>query len=267
MSRAAACLASAIVSAVLACGGSGAAPQVTSPSANGGTTPPASARRLLVVTHTAGFRHSSIAVAESTIQQIGADSGLYQTDFCRTADDVRRLLTKEALAPYAAVFFANTTGDLGIPDIAAFLQWIEAGGGFLGAHSASDTYHESPAYLAMLGGEFNGHGAIVEADVRVNDAANPIVAHLAPRFRLTDELYRFAGFDPARVTVLLSLDRVPADGLGDAGAPADLPMAWQRSYGAGRVFYTAFGHREEVWQDARFRQHVREAIRWAIAAR
>jgi type 1 glutamine amidotransferase len=41
-------------------------------------------------------------------------------------------------------------------------------------------------------------------------------------------------------------------------------MAWHRAYGEGRVFYTAFGHRQEVWQDPRFQQHVREAIRWVL---
>lgn len=258
-------IASAVIASALACGSGGQmATQTTAPSPVGGT---GATKRLLVVTHTTGFRHGSIPVAESTLQEIGTTSGIYQTEFCRTADDVKRMLTRDALDRFAAVFFANTTGNLELPDLAAFLKWIEDGGGFIGAHSASDTYHESPEFIAMLGGEFSGHGSIVEADVRVNDPADPSVAHLAPRFRITDELYRFTRFDASRVQVLLSLDRIPPDGLGDAGAPADLPMAWRRTYGKGRVFYTAFGHRDEVWQDARFRQHLREAIRWTIADR
>jgi type 1 glutamine amidotransferase len=219
---------------------------------------------LLVVTHTAGFRHGSIPVAEATLRDIGAASGLYETEFCRTLDDVQRMLTKDALARFDAVFFANTTGSLGIPDLDAFLAWIAEGGAFLGAHSASDTYHESAAYLTMLGGEFQTHGAIVETEVVVDDASHPAVAHLAPRFRITDELYRFSRNSRANLRVLLSLDRNPNDGVGAAGQPADLPMAWHRMHGQGRVFYTAFGHRDEVWQDARFREHLRQAIRWVM---
>ena len=162
------------------------------------------------------------------------------------------------------MFFANTTGTLGIPDLRRFIDWVAAGHGFLGAHSASDTYHDAPEYLTMLGGEFLTHGAIAEADVRVDEPSQPSVAHLAPRFRITDELYRFTRFNRAEVTVLLSMDRNPDDGLGRAGDPADLPLAWIKSVGSGRVFYTALGHRDEVWQDPRFQQHLLEAIRWAL---
>jgi uncharacterized protein len=116
----------------------------------------------------------------------------------------------------------------------------------------------------MLGGEFETHGAIVETDIRVDDPADPSVAHLSPRFRITDELYRFSHNSRANVHVLLSMDHVPPDGIGDAGAPADLLMAWRKDYGRGRVFYTALGHREEVWQDPRFQQHLLGALRWAL---
>jgi len=77
-------------------------------------------------------------------------------------------------------------------------------------------------------------------------------------------LYRFARNSRSSVHVLLSMDRVPPDGVGEAGAPADLLMAWRKDYGRGRVFYTAFGHRDEVWQDGRFQQHLLGALRWIL---
>jgi uncharacterized protein len=253
-----------LVAAIIACGKSASPPPAQNP---GAPTPPITpsgpASHLLVVSHTTGFRHDSIPTAEAALRAIGVESGLFDTEFCRTADDVRARLTPAGLASVDAVFFANTTGNLGIPDVGAFLSWIAGGKGFLGAHSASDTYHDAPEYLAMLGGEFVTHGAIVEADVRVNDASNPAVAHLAPRFRISDEWYRFRAAGTG-LTVLLSFDRNPADGVGTGGEPADLPLAWQKSYGSGRVFYTAMGHRSEVWDDTRFRRHLLEAIRWAL---
>jgi uncharacterized protein len=221
------------------------------------------AARLLVVTHTAGFRHDSIPAAEAALRTIGEESGLFTAEFARTGPEVAARLTPDALASVDAVFFANTTGRLGIADMGAFLAWIRAGRAFLGAHSAADTYHDSPEFLAMLGGQFETHGAIVEAEVRVTDPAHPAVAHLAPRFRMTDEWYRFRETAPDRA-VLLSFDRVPADGVGPAGAPADLPLAWHKPYGGGRVFYTALGHGAEVWDDPRYRRHLREAIRIAL---
>jgi uncharacterized protein len=229
------------------------------------TPPPSGPRaRVMVVTYTEGFRHSSIPIAETTLQTLGNQSGLYDVVFCRTADDVRRMLTTDGLNGVDAVFFANTTGNLGIPDMQAFLGWIAAGHGFLGAHSASDTYHDDPRYLDMLGNEFQTHGNQAEVDAVVENASHPAVASLGARYRVFDEIYRFTTNNRGRVDMLLSLDRAPADGLPDASQPGDFPLAWSKTYGTGRVFYTALGHREEVWQDARYRQHLLGAIRWAL---
>ena len=254
----------ALVALVAACGSGGSTAPTQPPPGPGSPSPPAAPGHLLVVTHTAGFRHDSIPAAEAALRQIGIDSGLFDVAFCRTAAEVRERLTPAGLTGIDAVFFANTTGDLGIPDVQAFVDWVAGGKGFLGSHSASDTYHESPAFLAMLGGEFVTHGAIVDAEVRVAEPSNPAVAHLAPTFRMSDEWYRFNLAGPAR-TVLLKFDHNPADGVGQSGAAVDLPLAWQKAHGSGRVFYTALGHRSELWDDARFRVHLREAIRWALA--
>ena len=243
-----------------ACGQSPAAAPSSQP--NTGPLPGAAPARLLVVTHTAGFRHDSLPAAEQALSQIGSDSGLFATEFCRTGDDVRTRLTAAGLAGIDAVFFANTSGNLAVPDLQAFLDWIGSGKGFLGTHSASDTYRDAPAYLEMLGGELITHGSIVEAEVRVSESGNPTVAHLAPAFRIADEWYRFRSIGAK--TVLLKFDRNPPDGLGAAGDAVDLPLAWQKNHGLGRVFYTALGHRSEVWDDPRFRKHLLEAVRWAV---
>jgi type 1 glutamine amidotransferase len=163
-----------------------------------------------------------------------------------------------------AVVFANTTGDLGVPDLSALLDWVAAGHGFAGMHSASDTYHDAPAYLEMLGNEFETHGDQAEVEAVVESPSHPAVAHLAPRYRVFDEIYRFRRNNRGTVMPLLTLDRFPQDGLPGAGQPGDLPLAWTRVHGAGRVFYTALGHRDELWRDARYQQHVLGGIRWAL---
>jgi uncharacterized protein len=76
----------------------------------------------------------------------------------------------------------------------------------------------------------------------------------------------FIGFDEVKVNVLLSLDT----GSVDLNRPEvhradrDFALAWWRNYGRGRVFYTALGHRAEVWQDARYQQHLLGALRWVM---
>ena len=224
-------------------------------------TPPV---RVLVVTHTEGFRHSSIPIAETTISALGHSSGLFTASFCRTAEDVARMLTPSALAGVDAIVFANTTGNLPVSDLGALLNWVREGHGFAGMHSASDTYHDAPAYLEMLGNEFLTHGDQTTVDALVETPSHPASSPLGQRFRVFDEIYKFTRPNRASVTMLLSLDRHPADGLPEAGQPGDLPLAWARDYGQGRVFYTALGHREDVWQNALYQQHILGGIRWVL---
>jgi uncharacterized protein len=228
------------------------------------TVPSSAGSRVLVVTHTTGFRHSSISVAETTIEGLGRTSGLFSVVYARTADDVRRSFAAAALDSIDAVVFANTTGNLGIPDLGAFLDWIAAGHGFAGMHSASDTYHDEPRYLAMLGNEFRTHGDQATVDAVVENADHPAASPLGGRFRVFDEIYKFARANRGEVTMLLSLDRHPMDGSPDAGRAGDLPLAWAKTHGQGRVFYTALGHREDVWENSLYQQHVLGGIRWVL---
>lgn len=247
------------VTCLVACAGSGPTASPVSP-----TLPGVAPARVLVVTHTEGFRHSSIPVAESTLAQLGQRSGVFGVRFARTADDVARELTSGALDALDAVVFANTTGTLPIPDLGAFLDWIRDGHGFAGMHSASDTYHDAPAYLDMLGNEFLTHGDQTTVDAIVENPTHPASAALGDRFRVFDEIYTFVRPNRSSVTMLLSLDRHPTDGTPQAGRPGDLPLAWAKEYGRGRVFYTALGHREDVWETARYQQHVLGGIRWVL---
>jgi type 1 glutamine amidotransferase len=243
---------------IWSCSGDSGARAPTSPA------PVTPSRRVLVVTHTEGFRHSSIPIAEATISELGQRSGLFSTTFCRTAADVSRMLTRSALTSIDAIVFANTTGSLPIPDLPAVLEWIQDGHGFAGMHSASDTYHDTPAYLEMLGNEFLTHGDQATVDAIVENPSHPASSPLGQRFRVFDEIYKFTTANRGRVTMLLSLDRHPADGLPQSGQPADLPLAWAKSFGRGRVFYTALGHREDVWQNTMYQQHILGGIRWVL---
>jgi len=256
----------------------GAAALLTSVYALAGPPAPKKAdkKKLLVVTWTTGFRHSSIGTAEKTLAEIGEKSGVYTVDYCRTADDVKKMLTPEWLDSNKidAVFFANTTGAFGISDLNKFVDWVKAGHGFLGAHSAGDTYHPSDAsgntaYIDMVGCEFRTHGRQAEANCIVEDTKHPATAHLGSAYKVTDEIYHFRVNNRATVHVLLALKEQPMDGVKSeagvdgSGKPTDMLIAWCKNFGKGKVFYTALGHREDVWESEPYRQHILGAIRWA----
>src|SRR5437879_2768763 len=124
-------------------------------------------KKVLVVTVTKGFRHSSIPTAEKVLGELATRSGAFEVDYVRTDEEMAQKMTAEALKNYDGVIFANTTGDLPLPDKQAFLDWIKSGKAFMGMHSATDTFRgHKPLdeYVEMIGGEFIHHGAQAEVD-------------------------------------------------------------------------------------------------------
>ena len=214
-------------------------------------------KRILVVTVTDGFRHSSIETAERVLREI-SDAGGFTVNFARTDDDLAREMAANSLSTYDGVVFANTTGELPLPDREAFLKWIEEGHGFIGIHSAADTLHEFEPYLDMLGGEFDTHGDQAAVVVNVLGRSHPSTRALHESFPTFDEIYLFKRFEEGGVNMLLSLSQEP-----NSGVPGFFPIAWWKQYGEGRVFYTALGHREDVWESSWFREHLAGAIAWA----
>ena len=240
----------------------------------------AAPRKILLVTTTLGYRHSSIETAEQVITALGKSSGAYDVELAAVSpppsasspDDaayreqvkatLARTLNRDALKRYHAIVFANTIGDLPLPDPDAFIQWVRNGGAFIGIHSASDTLHGLRPYIDMLGGEFDYHREQVVIEGINRDASHPANRHLPRTWNLDgqkEEIYVLKNFQQGQVRELIVLDRHP-----NTGAPGNFPISWCREFGKGRVFYTALGHNEQVWQMPAFQQHLLGGIGWAL---
>jgi type 1 glutamine amidotransferase len=226
----------------------------------------AAKKRILMVTHTAGFRHDSIPTAEEVVKELGERSGLWEVDYARTADDVRKMVTAENLRRYDLVLFGNTTGELPITDEGkkALVEWLQSGKGFVGTHSATDTFYQWPEYGKLIGGYFNGHPWHQKVTVRVEDRAHPATRMLGTSFEIKDEIYQFKQWDRGDKRVLLSIDPASIDISRGARPDKDYAVAWVSRLGKGRVFYTSLGHEQEVWRDPRFQEHLLGGIRWAL---
>ena len=227
--------------------------------------PVAAARpgRLLYLTLSAGFKHDSIPLSRQVVTDLGKQSGAFDTTL---ADDVSPF-TESSLKNYDAVMF-YTTGELPMSaeQKEALLDFVRSGHGFLGVHSATDTFYLWPEYLELIGGYFNGHPWHQKVTVDVVDANNPIVSPLGPSFEIADEIYQISDFQWQDSHVLLRLDPASVD-LTKDGVHRRFygwPLAWTRRYGQGRVFYTALGHEDAVWKDPRYQQMLRKAIQWAM---
>jgi type 1 glutamine amidotransferase len=198
-------------------------------------------------------------LAEKTFIEMGKNSGLFEV-VC--SQDSRREIVAENLKKFDAVWF-YTTGPLPLSDTqkADLLDFVRKGKGFGGCHSATDTFYNWEEYGKLIGGYFDGHPWHQKVKVRVEVKDHPATKHLGDSFEITDEIYQFkAPYSRENNRVLMKLDM---DGL-KAGKRGDMDnaLAWTRDYGQGRVFYTALGHRDEVWKDKRFQQQVIGGLRY-----
>ena len=222
---------------------------------------PKVAPKVLYLIHSAGFKHSVLPLSGKIFTELGQKSGAFDL----TVTEDCSLISRDGLKPYSAVVF-YTTGELPISDEqkAAFLDFIKSGKGFVGIHSATDTFYKWPDYGELIGGYFDGHPWHQEVTIKVEDPKDPSTRYLGNSFKITDEIYQFKNFSRDRVKVLLSLDVSSVD-LTKPNVhrtDKDFALAWRREYGRGRVFYTALGHRDEVWQDERFQRLLLGALRW-----
>ena len=208
-----------------------------------------------MLTATAGFRHDSIAAARQALASLATSTGAFSV----AATEDLAALSASNLANYDVLFFALTSGELAFTSEqkAAILGFVSRGGGFLGAHSATDTLYDWPEYGDLIGAYFREHPWTRQASVVVEDRTHPATSGLADRFTIEEEFYAFRDNPRPRVQVLLRLDAT------SVGSSGDYPLAWAKSYGSGRVYYNALGHFPATWNDSRFQQQLTAAIRWA----
>jgi uncharacterized protein len=221
------------------------------------------APRALYVTQAKGFQHPVLPESERIMRELGARHG-FEVTIARAAEVA---ITAAALGRLDVVVF-YTTGELPLSDEqkAALLAFVGSGKGFIGLHSAADTFYGWPAYGEMLGGHFHGHPWTQDDDVgiRVDDRTHPVTRHLPPTFRLTEEIYQITGFRPERSKLLVSLDTATTDMTKPGIVNVRFPLVWWHPYGKGKVLYNAFGHRPDVWRSERYQTMLANAILWIV---
>jgi len=241
--------------------------------------PAAQPKRLLVVSVTMGYRHSSIEIANRVLTQLGEkDGGFTIVDGVDTGprpkektpeegpwlERTRQMLAAKmnatALKQYDGVIFVNTTLELPMANPQDLIDYVNAGHAFIGMHSASDTFHNFAPYVDMLGGDFLTHGSQATVECLIQDHQHPATRDfIGDSFWVHDEIYILKNFHRERVHGLLTLDKHP-----NTGMPGDYPIAWCKQIGKGRLFYTSLGHREDVWDNLSYQKHITGGIRWAL---
>ncbi|HKH94234.1 MAG TPA: ThuA domain-containing protein, partial [Gemmatimonadaceae bacterium] len=225
-----------------------------------GTRQPAS--RILVFSKTAGFRHQSIEAGIAAIKKLGQENAI-----AVDATEDAAAFTDANLKSYRAVVFLSTTGDvLNDTQQAALERYIQAGGGWVGIHSATDTEYEWPWYGKLAGAYFTSHPNnpnVRKGTFRVLDKTHVSTQGLPDKWEREDEFYNFKSINPA-IKVLVDIDETTYQG-GTNGA--NHPMSWYHEYDGGRAWYTNMGHTDATFVEAPFLKHLLGGLRWAMGTR
>jgi len=239
-------------------------------------------QKVLYFSRSAGFEHDAVkikddkpSISDRILTELGKRHGF---DVVCTKDG--RVFDGD-LDQYDAIAF-YTSGDLTKPNKAKtppmspegkkkFLRAIAAGKGFVALHAATDSFHskgprnqnqtEVDPYVAMLGGEFIVHGAQQEAIIRAASPNFPGVKQFGQVQKLKEEWYTLKNFAKDLHVILIEDN----EGMkGDCYQRPPFPATWARRHRKGRVFYTSFGHRDDIWTNPDIQGIIAGGLAWAM---
>jgi type 1 glutamine amidotransferase len=215
-----------------------------------------------------GYVHDNIQSSVDAIKKMGAESG-----FAVEVSDDPAVFTDANLRNYGALVFSNSNNQAFSSDAQrnAFKSYIEAGGGFVGIHSASGSERDWPYFWSVLGGKFAAHPKMQTFTVEVAEPLFPAVKNIPAKFEWTDECYFIDHLNPDIHPVLVT-DRSKLSSLElmkiDASSfPNPLPLAWYHQFDGGREFYLALGHNKEDYANPILYKIIENGILWAMRTR
>ena len=213
-----------------------------------------------------GYVHENIPSSIAAIQKMGAEQNFMVDTTTNSA-----LFTDDNLKKYDAIIFSNTNNDVFDTEEqkVAFMRYIQAGGGFMGIHSASGTERKWKWFKLMLGASFLRHPPFQKFTVHVLDKDHAAVKNLQSQWETNDECYYFKEFNPSVKVVLVSdisfikeqdtLKNIKPDVFGNR-----YPSAWCNEFDGGRIFYTALGHSKEDYSNPIYLAHFLEGLKWVV---
>jgi type 1 glutamine amidotransferase len=157
---------------------------------------------------------------------------------------------------------ALTTEDLSDRAELRLLEAVAQGTGFAGWHGMTASFRSSLPYNLLCGAAFvehpGGEGVEVPYDVRIVDRNHEVTRDVED-FRVASEQY-YMLVDPAvhvLATTTFTGEHLPwLDGV-------QMPVAYVKRWGAGRVFYVSVGHQPKDLQAPQMARLVRQGLAWA----
>lgn len=171
----------------------------------------------------------------------------FSVDRCEGLDC---LADREALMGYDLIVPCFTMGVL-LQEYEKNVSYaVSRGVGMAGCHGGMcDSFRNSTEWQFITGGQWVSHpgGDGVTYTVSVRHGSNPITEGIEDFSVCTEQYYLHV--DPA--VEVLATTRFPlVNSFHAANKPVDMPVAWTKYWGFGRVFYCSLGHHDDVFDQA-----------------
>ena len=166
---------------------------------------------------------------------------------CEISDTLDSLADVEALKTLDLIVACWTMGEIKHEYVINVAKAVGCGVGIAGCHGGMcDSFRQNTEWQFITGGQWVSHpgGDGVEYIVNICKGSSPIVEGLDD-FPVSSEHY-YLHIDPA--IEVLATTRFPAVNYYHiSNKPVDMPIAWTKFWGNGRVFYTSLGHHDDVF--------------------
>ena len=222
-------------------------------------------------------QHDSVSHALAVIERLGYESGLYDT-YIRTDSNIiakHPLMTDgkpasggPSLSNVDAIFFlGHREVELSAQQKADLVSFVkDEGKGFVASHTAATAFEAWTEFGELLGARYDGHPWNTAPGTVINeDPVFPATKHFPAMFAFTDEFYQPREYSRDRIRVLLRLDVSKMPPNPDVHRrDGDFPLAWAKTYGKGRVFYSSLGHAASTWDNPDVYHMYFEALKWSL---
>jgi type 1 glutamine amidotransferase len=211
-----------------------------------------------------GYVHENIPSSIAAFQKMGKDN-YFTVD--TSSNPV--VFEENNLKKYDVIIFSNTNNDVFDTENqrVSFMRYIEAGGGFMGIHSASGTERNWKWFKLMLGATFLRHPPFQSFTVHVLDPQHPATRHLSKSWQTEDECYYFKEFNPSIKVLLISDISTINESTDGKSVKPDVfgnryPSSWCHEFDGGRIWYTALGHSPSDYNNPVYLAHILEGLKW-----
>jgi len=183
------------------------------------------------------------------LKQFMEDSGRYEV----TLTEDRDMFRAEKINDFDLVIVYTTGGELTAEQEKGLADFVKEGKGFVGLHSAADSFKANEPYMKMIGSRFRTHPQFMAHDITLLDDTHPVTMR-TESFRMPEELYIIDLQVPSEEIHVLA--QVTFQG-------QQIPVLYTKGFGEGRVVYNSLGHQKNAFENSTFRKWVLHGADWA----